>query len=100
MVRGYHGNILSTPSYTPSLCVWSPVGPDKSDGANCDSDKNVKGLIHKTNCTVFYDDRLLNQVSICEGCGCSQEESGSGSNEATVLQFYEHGAEQSPQTAS
>lgn len=41
MVRGYHGNVLSTPSYTPSLCVWSPVGPDKSDGANCDSSKNV-----------------------------------------------------------
>lgn len=28
----------------PSLCVWSPVGPDKSDRANCDSSKNVKGL--------------------------------------------------------
>lgn len=52
MVRGYHGNILKTPSYTPSLCVWSPVGPDKLDGAKCDSSKNVKGLIHKTNCSV------------------------------------------------
>lgn len=47
MVRGYHSNIVSTPSYTPTLCacvcapvcVWSPVGPDKSDGANCDSNK-------------------------------------------------------------
>lgn len=28
------------------------------------------------------------------------EESGSGTNKATVLQFYEHAAEQSPQTAS
>lgn len=60
MVRGYHSNIVSTPSYTPTLCacvcarvcVWSPVGPDKSDGANCDSNKKITGLIHKTNCLV------------------------------------------------
>lgn len=57
MVRGYHSNIVSTPSYTPTLCVCARVFgvllvQTNQTGLTVTAIKKITGLIHKTNCLV------------------------------------------------